>query len=89
MEDDDDGVRYAGDAKGNSWRLPPPGLSAEQRLAFANQYAPRGRVPERPVTPDEIAEAIGKSPAEVARMKPEKKLSLANLAMEARRNKKS
>lgn len=66
------------------WRGDNPsleGMTPQQKLAWANaNAAPTRRVSEQPVTLEEI----GVSPAELARMKPEKRLLLANAALAAR-----
>lgn len=75
------GEIYFADAKGNSYKLPPSGLSAEARLAWANEHHTPARPRTAPVTLDEI----GISSEEFDKLSASKKLELANQAMAARR----
>lgn len=73
--------RYVADARGYSYRLPPPGLSALERLAWANAHlTPAGMRAQVPVKPDEL----GVSPAEFAKLGAERKLALVNAALARR-----
>lgn len=74
------GEIYFADAKGNSHKLPPPGLSAEARLAWANAHHAPARTPTAPVTLEEI----GMSSEEFAKLPASKKLALSNAAMARR-----
>lgn len=61
--------------------MPPPGLSAEQRLRWANEHC----VPRRHDDQDVSLADLGLSPAEYAKLSPQRKLALANELIEKRR----
>lgn len=71
---------YGADAKGNSYKLPPPGLSAEARLAWANAHQTPSRAPISPVSLEEM----GISKEEFEKLSAYKKLQLCNMAMARR-----
>lgn len=85
-KNNEDRVRHAEvcvvDAHGHAYRAPEPGLSARQKLDWANKNAPCGRTAEPPVTPGEM----GVSPAELQKLSPARKLELANVALARRAN---
>lgn len=64
---------------GECYPVPPPGLSARQRLEWANNHCVTPNK-SQPVTVEEI----GLSPIELARLSPERKLALANEKMARR-----
>jgi hypothetical protein len=67
---------YGADAKGNSYKLPPPGLSAAARLAWANDH----QVPKRAAPTHVSLEEIGISKEEFDKLSGYQKLILVNRA---------
>lgn len=74
------GEIYFADAKGNSYKLPPPGLSSAKRLAWANAH----QTPKRAGSPPVSLEELGISAEEFGKLSSSKKLALVNEAMSRR-----
>jgi hypothetical protein len=77
------GEAYFADGKGHSHKLPPPGLSAEARLAWANAHA--HLTPRRAAAAPVSLEEAGMSEEEFAKLPASKKLALANETMARRK----
>lgn len=74
--------RYVADSNGNSYRLPPLGSSARQRLDFANaNLVPGNRRSEPSLTEEEL----GMSFSALAKLPAQRRLQIANAAL-AKRN---
>lgn len=72
---------YFADAKGNCHKMPPPGMSSAERLAYANAHLAPGRAMTHPVSLEEC----GISAQEFGKLSSSQKLALANRVF-ARRN---
>jgi hypothetical protein len=81
MEDDRDGY-YVADRDGNCTRMPPPGLSASQRLRWANERC----TPTRKRPPQVTEAEIGMSFVALRKLDPRRRLEIINAAF-ARREK--
>lgn len=78
---DREGECYFADAQGNSWRLPPAGLTARQRLDWANERATATcRVQEPPLSEEEL----GMSFAALSKLSAQRRLEIANAALARR-----
>lgn len=80
--EDESAGYYVADKDGNCRRMPPPGLSASQRLRWANEHC----APQRATNSKLSEEELGMTYAAAAKLSPRQRLALANSAL-ARREK--
>jgi len=71
---------FVADKDGNCTRMPPPGLSAKQRLQWANEHQTLRRRSAPPVTEAEI----GMSFAALSKLEPRRRLDVINAALAKR-----
>ena len=78
--EDESAGYYVADKDGNCTRMPPQGLSASQRLRWANEHC----VPRRKKAPQVTEAEIGMSFAALAKLTPRRRLEITNAALSRR-----